>query len=84
MNEVCREQFIALHSQPILEDLSESFIKTYLGGQTNNSETSGEWVPDSRFPNDLRYHRANLLFTSIPTKGSLDLNVVKDSIYFFN
>jgi len=79
MNEVCREQFKALHSQPILEDLSESFIKTYLG-----SGTSEEWVLDSRFHNDLRYHRANLLFTSIPTKGSLDLSVVKDSVYFFN
>lgn len=29
MNSICREQFILLHSQPILEDLAESFYQKY-------------------------------------------------------
>lgn len=29
MSRVCREQFVALHSQPILEDLSKFFVKKY-------------------------------------------------------
>lgn len=29
MNKICREQFIALHSQPILQDLSQYFCETY-------------------------------------------------------
>lgn len=29
MNHICREQFILLHSQPILEDLAESFYQKY-------------------------------------------------------
>ena len=29
MNKICREQFVALHSQPILEDLSKFLIKKY-------------------------------------------------------
>ncbi|XP_073959817.1 DNA-directed RNA polymerase, mitochondrial-like [Choristoneura fumiferana] len=29
MNQICREQFVALHSQPILEDLSDFLVKRY-------------------------------------------------------
>lgn len=29
MNEICRNQFVLLHSQPILEDLSEFFVQKY-------------------------------------------------------
>lgn len=30
MNRICREQFVALHNEPILEQLSEYFVKQYL------------------------------------------------------
>lgn len=30
MNRISRKQFVALHSEPILENLSEFFVKTYL------------------------------------------------------
>lgn len=30
MNRICREQFIQLHSQPILEDLADSFYQKYV------------------------------------------------------
>lgn len=29
MSQICREQFVALHSQPILEDLSEFLVRKY-------------------------------------------------------
>lgn len=29
MNQICREQFVALHSQPILEDLSQFLVRKY-------------------------------------------------------
>lgn len=36
MNRICREQFVALHSQPILEDLSKYLMEKY--------SYSGRWV----------------------------------------
>ncbi|CAB1324426.1 unnamed protein product, partial [Coregonus sp. 'balchen'] len=32
MNKVCREQFVALHSQPILQELSNFLLKKYCSG----------------------------------------------------
>ena len=29
MNKICREQFVALHSEPILEDLSKFFVQEF-------------------------------------------------------
>ena len=43
MNEVCREQFIALHSQPILEDCPKVSSKLTPGG--SNSGGPGFEVP---------------------------------------
>ena len=70
MNSVCRQQFINLHSQPILEDLSKHFEKTY-------------GTPDAK-PSDLDLVRAMKLFQRILEKGDLNLDVIKDWIYFFS
>ena len=72
-NRVCREQFVNLHSQPILENLSQHFEKTYI---TDNL--------DDALPTDSDLVRAKELFNSIPEKGTLNLDVVKDSVYFFS
>lgn len=56
MNECLRDQFIALYTMPVLEDLYQSFVV--------------------RFP--------NIKFPPIPPRGTLDLNKVKDSRYFFS
>ena len=70
MNEICRQQFINLHKQPILDDLSSHFLKVYL---------------DKDLPiGDTVMNKANMLFSDVPAKGKLDLDVVKDSIYFFS
>ena len=71
MNKVCRNQFVNLYKQPILEDLSEHFKKTYL--QALNVDASQKNLV-----------RAKLLFNDVPKKGSLDIDVVKDSVYFFS
>ena len=70
MNNVCREQFVNLHEQPILEDLSTYFQDVYLDKYSSVSDTT--------------MHKAKMLFMDVPKKGELDLNVVKNSIYFFS
>ena len=70
MNKVCRNQFVNLHSQPILENLSKHFEKTY--------------VTYDAIPTDSDLARAKVLFKNIPEKGELNLDVVKDSVYFFS
>ena len=71
MNKVCRNQFVNLYKQPILEDLSDHFQKTYL--QALNVDASSK-----------NYVRAKILFKQVPKKGNLDIDVVKDSVYFFS
>ena len=80
MIRVCREQFIALLSQPILDDLSAHFSKTYI----EKAKERRKPLSDTYRLRDLKDARARMLFESVPTKGSLDLNVVQDSVYFFN
>ena len=70
MNQVCREQFVNLHQRPILKDLSEHFQNVYLD--------------DSLPISDITMSKAKQLFSDVPAKGKLDLEVVKDSIYFFS
>ena len=70
MNNICREQFINLHKQPILEDLSEYFQKIYLDKDSPVTDTV--------------LGQAKTLLSDVPAKGVLDLDVIKDSIYFFS
>ena len=70
MNQVCREQFVNLHQQPILNDLSKHFQNVYL---------------DENLPiSDITMSKAKQLFSDVPTKGKLDLELVKKSVYFFS
>ena len=70
MNQICRQQFVNLHSQPILENLSQHFVNSY--------------VTLDSLPSDKDLALAKMLFKNIPQKGVLDLEVVKDSVYFFS
>lgn len=69
MSQITREQFIALHSQPILQDLSKYFIERYI-----NSE---ELTSDQQ--NALRE-----VFTAVPKTGEFDLTEILKSQYFFS
>ena len=71
MNKVCRDQFVNIYKYPILEDLSEHFEQTYIK------------VPDLKI-SEKNLARAVILFKMIPEKGELDIDVVRDSVYFFS
>merc|ERR1712203_1064720 len=60
MNEVCREQFIRLHSQPILEDLAESFDANYLLSNPGFTQYDSKTKPVS----DIETLKAEKLFKS--------------------
>ncbi|XP_034670201.1 DNA-directed RNA polymerase, mitochondrial [Drosophila subobscura] len=76
LNRSCREQFVALHSQPILEQLSEFMRHTYSfkdNDFTNDGSTE-----------DLSKRQLNRTLKQLPQKGDFELSNVLDSIYFFS
>ncbi|XP_048108614.1 DNA-directed RNA polymerase, mitochondrial isoform X2 [Alosa alosa] len=74
MNQVCREQFVALHSQPILEDLSKFLLEKYC------SEHPGE----RKNKKLMEYWRMIHLLGKVPQTGDFNLEHVKESTYFFS
>ncbi|XP_061718880.1 DNA-directed RNA polymerase, mitochondrial [Cydia pomonella] len=74
MNKICREQFVALHSQPILEDLSDFLVKRYSYDESELEGTLG--APNKK--------RVNSLLKKVPSKGDFKLDSVLDSVYFFS
>ncbi|XP_053155711.1 DNA-directed RNA polymerase, mitochondrial [Hemicordylus capensis] len=74
MNQVCREQFVELHSQPILEDLSRFMLQKYC------IRCPTEWKKKQA----TEYRRLVQLLHQIPEKGDFDLQKVKESTYFFS
>ncbi|XP_058819091.1 DNA-directed RNA polymerase, mitochondrial [Topomyia yanbarensis] len=76
MNKICREQFVALHSKPILEDLSKLLMQKY---SFNESE-----ITDDGSVIDLTKRKLNLILQQYPEKGDFDLRQVLNSVYFFS
>ncbi|XP_053693422.1 DNA-directed RNA polymerase, mitochondrial [Sabethes cyaneus] len=76
MNKICREQFVALHSKPILEDLSKFLAQKY---SYNESEISNDGSVI-----DLTKRKLNLILQQYPNKGDFDLRQVLNSVYFFS
>ncbi|KAH0625808.1 hypothetical protein JD844_034088 [Phrynosoma platyrhinos] len=74
MNQVCRDQFVELHSQPILDDLSKFMLQKYC------TYLPVEW----RSKKSLEYRRLLQLLSNVPKKGDFDLEKVKESTYFFS
>ncbi|XP_028339956.1 DNA-directed RNA polymerase, mitochondrial-like [Physeter macrocephalus] len=70
MNQVCREQFVRLHSQPILQNLSRFLIKRFCSDPRTSKSM---WV--SRLMDTL---------LSVPKAGTFNLEQVKRSTYFFS
>jgi len=71
MNEICREEFVKLHSLPILEDLANHVKQiappeTELTGNTRQAKLFREVVE------------------SVPRRGELDIGEVLKSVYFFS
>ncbi|XP_052603218.1 DNA-directed RNA polymerase, mitochondrial isoform X3 [Peromyscus californicus insignis] len=73
MNEVCREQFVRLHSQPILEDLAKFLEKRFCSA--SRSLKPSERILVAKLQETLR---------SLPETGTFDLEQVMRSTYFFS
>ncbi|KAH8413246.1 hypothetical protein KR009_009118 [Drosophila setifemur] len=76
LNRSCREQFVALHSQPILEQLSDFMRQTY-------SFKDNDFTNDGSVE-DLSKRQLNRTLKQLPQKGDFDLRNVLDSVYFFS
>ncbi|XP_053957497.1 DNA-directed RNA polymerase, mitochondrial isoform X1 [Anastrepha ludens] len=76
MNKICREQFVSLHSQPILENLSTFMRSKY---SFKESEILNDGSAD-----DLSKRRLNRILGEMPRKGNFDLRNVLNSVYFFS
>jgi len=76
MNKICREQFVALHSQPILENLSEFMIDRYCS-------VEGKMKNDSNSSNTAR-QKLDETLEQLPKKGDFNLENVLNSVYFFS
>ncbi|XP_045488794.1 DNA-directed RNA polymerase, mitochondrial [Pieris rapae] len=75
MNQICREQFVALHSQPILNDLSDFMVKRYSYPE-NELQNGAVGISNKK--------RVNALLQKVPEKGDFDINSVLKSVYFFS
>ncbi|CAH0725565.1 unnamed protein product, partial [Brenthis ino] len=75
MNQICREQFVALHSQPILNDLSNFLVQRY---SYPDAELEDGTVGASN------KSRVNALLRKVPEKGDFDIRNVLKSVYFFS
>ncbi|XP_035743443.1 DNA-directed RNA polymerase, mitochondrial-like isoform X1 [Vespa mandarinia] len=74
MNKICREQFVALHSEPILDNFSKYLHERYLKKSNPLLDTFNE--------KEIENIKNN--FNSVPEKGSFKLENVLNSVYFFS
>ncbi|NXS51508.1 RPOM protein, partial [Brachypteracias leptosomus] len=70
MNQICRQQFVALHSEKILQDLSKFMLEKYC---SPGRETRALW--QKKLMEQL---------SSVPKTGVFNLKEVMDSTYFFS
>ncbi|XP_025938080.1 DNA-directed RNA polymerase, mitochondrial [Apteryx rowi] len=70
MNQICRQQFVALHSEKILQDLSEFMLKKYC---SPGRETKALW--QKKLMEQL---------SNVPKTGEFNLKKVMESTYFFS
>jgi DNA-directed RNA polymerase len=77
MNRICREQFVALHSLPIIESLSDYFVKKYGFSQERINSEQNEKIQNLM----IQYNKK---IQNVPVKGEFNLNDVLKSLYFFS
>ncbi|XP_046417575.1 DNA-directed RNA polymerase, mitochondrial isoform X1 [Neodiprion fabricii] len=76
MNKICREQFVALHSEPILHNLSNFLVERF--GYKESELRDDESVPASE------KLKLNNVLKQVPVQGTFDLKSVLASVYFFS
>jgi len=90
MNAVCREQFVALHREPILHNLSQHLLHNVVvpKGRDDHSVvvTDREKTTKAGCTNVYNEMAAQIgkVLQSVPIKGSLKLEEVLESAYFFS
>lgn len=98
MNKVCREQFVLLHKQPLLKQLSAQFLARYgsyldqgikdeprVKGKTSKKQMHSASLDQKlKASTDLSRTRARQILTQVPKQGDLDLDVILNSTYFFS
>jgi len=86
MNKACRDQFISLHSSPILENLSTHFLKKFVivPDSLLEKKLREETLARKLQARDMERKKREMLFKNLPRKGELDLGVINDSVYFFS
>ncbi|XP_033208635.1 DNA-directed RNA polymerase, mitochondrial isoform X2 [Belonocnema kinseyi] len=77
MNNICRKQFIALHSEPILENLSKYLLDHYAFSKEELDKTENVKFLEMR-------ENMNKVLARVPAKGTFDLEKVQHSTYFFS
>ncbi|KAH0539281.1 DNA-directed RNA polymerase, mitochondrial isoform X1 [Cotesia glomerata] len=75
MNRICREQFVALHSEPILQDLSKYFIDKFTCDEKKIDADNLEEI--------LSKEKLHRTLSNVPKRGTFNLKKVLDSTYFF-
>ncbi|KAF5270657.1 hypothetical protein FQA39_LY01395 [Lamprigera yunnana] len=76
MNKICRQQFVALHSQNILEDLSLFLSEKY-------SYAVKHFADDGSVA-DMSKLKLNRILRKVPKTGDFDINEILKSTYFFS
>ena len=77
MNKICRDQFVALHSLPLLEELSAYVMKHF-----GFTEDEIKLERDASLAESMI--NFNKVLQNVPDKGQFNLDRVKDSVYFFS
>lgn len=90
MNRICRDQFVALHSEPLLQNLGNHFVKRFGKMRLSNKEPEETdkkvTTLSEEFTNASKKAEKDQrnIFLQVPEAGKLDLNLVRDSVYFFS
>lgn len=81
MSRICREQFIALHSLPLLKQLQQQLHDNYT---TVRDEGSGSARHPFAMLTEEEKKKLKNTFNALPTPGDFDINEVLRSEYFFS
>ncbi|CAF0789980.1 unnamed protein product [Didymodactylos carnosus] len=76
LSKICREQFVALHKEPLLENLSQDFTNKFGFKSSEFSKADETQTKTMKLINDT-IHR-------VPERGIFKLESVLDSTYFFS
>ncbi|KAK2167285.1 hypothetical protein LSH36_30g07019 [Paralvinella palmiformis] len=76
MNKACRQEFVALHKEPILENLADFLLEQY-------GFPESEMIEDDQMMKDAKQF-VNRILSNLPERGVFDIDKVSESTYFFS